>query len=217
MCVFYDISIALRRNLNLTIHLRSLPTTDPSLTQLVYSTCSIHAIEDEQVVQRALASPHATGTSVRPDPKFAQSNNKRKRSRKVQSHFRWQVVPREKVLPGWQWRGRNGDDGQDANTDAMLRAHPYARIESTQPAGVHPFRTNGFFACAFERVWLQEGEEVEEMEAEGGDKVDIEHTKATQTSRVPSQPQSQSQSQSQSSRARKRQRQKANATSKAAE
>lgn len=47
----------------------------------------------------------------------------------------------------------------------MLRAHPYARIKSTSEdndeavGGVHPLRTNGFFACAFEKVWLDDGED----------------------------------------------------------
>ncbi|CAO1625051.1 unnamed protein product [Sympodiomycopsis kandeliae] len=170
----------------------------PSLNHFVYSTCSIHSIEDEQVVHRALQSVHAQGEYL------THSNKKRKQGQK-HKRYQWKVVPRQHVLPGWQWRGVHDEDGdarQDEQTDqGMIRAHPYTRIDSNQEArgGTHVLRTNGFFACAFERIWI-DGQDTDTKEEEN---VKI-HT--------PDEPSGQP-----SARARKRARQKANQINKAAE
>lgn len=57
-----------------------LPPTVPSVKRIVYSTCSVHAIENEHVVRQAIKSEEAAN-----------------------GHFR--LGRREEVLPVWQRRG----------------------------------------------------------------------------------------------------------------
>jgi hypothetical protein len=67
-------------------------TTDPpvsSAKRIVYSTCSIHPEEDEQVVLSALKSPLAKTHS-------------------------WGLAPRSAVLPTWERRGRPEEMDDDA-------------------------------------------------------------------------------------------------------
>ena len=63
----------------------------PNAKRIVYSTCSIHKEEDEEVVMKALESPEAV-------------------------EYGWSIAPRSQVLPKWERRGRveatNGDAGE---------------------------------------------------------------------------------------------------------
>lgn len=125
----------------------------PRLERLVYSTCSIHRQEDEDVVFRALASPHARGKG-----------------------WKWEVASRAECLPEWPWRGERDsatsdlDQGTIRRLEGMLRAYPYALLPSSatgserseggaKPNGTtvgqdktHVLRTNGFFAACFVKV-----------------------------------------------------------------
>jgi putative methyltransferase len=57
-----------------------------SVKKIVYSTCSIHPEEDEQVVMKALASKEAKAKG-------------------------WTLAPRSQVLPKWHRRGRPSEMG----------------------------------------------------------------------------------------------------------
>lgn len=115
----------------------------PRLGRLVYSTCSVHRIEDEDVVAKALAAKEATGVS------------------KDGRRYRWTLAAREDCLPAWPWRGEEPGDGQ-----GMMRAYPSAEIAPPETEGegkrVHIYRTNGFFAACLVKVWEGEarGQEV---------------------------------------------------------
>ncbi|ORX38495.1 S-adenosyl-L-methionine-dependent methyltransferase [Kockovaella imperatae] len=72
----------------------------PSVKRIVYSTCSIHPEEDEQVVQRALSSPLARKNS-------------------------WILAQRSSVLPSWPRRGREEHFNGDADlADGVIRCIP---------------------------------------------------------------------------------------------
>ncbi|ORY35522.1 S-adenosyl-L-methionine-dependent methyltransferase [Naematelia encephala] len=75
----------------------------PAAERIVYSTCSIHAEEDEQVVMAALSSPSA-----------------RERG--------WKLAPRAEVLPAWERRGRpdemDGVEGQSGLAESVIRCLP---------------------------------------------------------------------------------------------
>ena len=60
----------------------------PNAKRIVYSTCSIHTEEDEEVVMKALESPEARD-------------------------FGWKIAPRSQVLPAWERRGRSEATGGD--------------------------------------------------------------------------------------------------------
>ncbi|CAK9785657.1 S-adenosyl-L-methionine-dependent methyltransferase [Cutaneotrichosporon oleaginosum] len=66
----------------------------PAVTRIVYSTCSIHAEEDERVVAKALKSGGG----------------------------RWRVASRASVLPAWERRGRVEELGPDA--EGVIRCLP---------------------------------------------------------------------------------------------
>jgi len=71
----------------------------PSVTKIVYSTCSIHAVENEHVVREALKSTES------------QSGN-------------FRLAPRQDVLPTWPRRGvvEEMDDPEDASS--LVRCSP---------------------------------------------------------------------------------------------
>ena len=75
----------------------------PSVTRVVYSTCSLHDRENEVVVQRALAAYHENKTSADDDKRL------------------WQVVA-PKCLEDWPRRGHAIEGLDEQVTKAMIRA-----------------------------------------------------------------------------------------------
>lgn len=75
------------------------------MTRIVYSTCSIHAIEDENVVARVLAYSRCHPTTVNGE-----------------KHV-WVLESRENVLPAWPRRGQKGElSARDA--EKVIRCAP---------------------------------------------------------------------------------------------
>ncbi|WVQ81871.1 hypothetical protein IAT38_003998 [Cryptococcus sp. DSM 104549] len=72
----------------------------PSAKRIVYSTCSIHAEEDERVVMAALQSPVAKARG-------------------------WGLAPRESVIPTWERRGRPEEmEGDEELANGVIRCLP---------------------------------------------------------------------------------------------
>ncbi|KAK4688804.1 25S rRNA (cytosine2278-C5)-methyltransferase, partial [Tremellales sp. Uapishka_1] len=72
----------------------------PSVKKVVYSTCSIHPEEDEQVVYKALKS-------------------------KIGLEKGWRLEGRENVLASWERRGRKDEfDGDEEMADSVIRCQP---------------------------------------------------------------------------------------------
>ncbi|KAF7424276.1 hypothetical protein PC9H_009582 [Pleurotus ostreatus] len=71
----------------------------PAVQRIVYSTCSIHALENEHVVKEALASDEAV------------SNN-------------FQLAPKEDVLPTWPRRGLPSEMNAPESAESLIRCSP---------------------------------------------------------------------------------------------
>ncbi|KAI6025592.1 S-adenosyl-L-methionine-dependent methyltransferase [Pisolithus orientalis] len=71
----------------------------PAVQKIAYSTCSIHAIENEQVVNQALNSEEA-----------------------VQAGFK--LAPRAQTLPTWHRRGKREDMDCQDNAESLIRCSP---------------------------------------------------------------------------------------------
>lgn len=98
----------------------------PSLQRFTYSTCSVHAEENEHVVKAVLASPEA----VEGD---------------------WTLAPRSDVLPTWPHRGQpEACDGDEDMAQCLVRCTPGGTVACAE-SDVHRDATNGFFVCCFVR------------------------------------------------------------------
>ncbi|EMD34155.1 hypothetical protein CERSUDRAFT_55626 [Gelatoporia subvermispora B] len=71
----------------------------PSVRRIVYSTCSIHATENEHVVRQALQTEEALGAGFR-------------------------LAPREQVLPQWKRRGISEEMNSPADAQSVVRCSP---------------------------------------------------------------------------------------------
>ncbi|KAK0554142.1 hypothetical protein OC846_002231 [Tilletia horrida] len=124
----------------------------PRLQRVVYSTCSIHAEEDEHVVLAALGSEEAKRGG-------------------------WKLMSRKQVLPDWPIRGRPEECNSDTEiADSVIRCVPggdEGRVEGVEPGSVHVEASNGFFVAGFERSLEDEAEAEAEAEA-GTDTEDAE-------------------------------------------
>jgi putative methyltransferase len=69
-------------------------TSVSAVKKIVYSTCSIHPEEDEQVVMKALASKEGKARG-------------------------WTLAPRSMVLPKWHRRGRSAEMGDNEGTQLL--------------------------------------------------------------------------------------------------
>ena len=103
----------------------------PGLRRLVYSTCSIHHEENEDVVMHALASDVATSRG-------------------------WTLAPARDVLPSWPTRGLvEHCDGQTEAAASMIRCDPGGAQSASDKDGaagsVDMEATNGFFLACFGR------------------------------------------------------------------
>lgn len=99
----------------------------PNLERFTYSTCSVHAEENEHVVRQVLTSPEAR-----------------------QGH--WSLAPRSDVIPTWPSRGlAEACGGDETMADCFVRCTPGGQIECADNS-VHCDATNGFFVCCFVRT-----------------------------------------------------------------
>lgn len=93
----------------------------PALQRLVYSTCSIHRVENEQVVLKALSLPEAVG---------------------------WRMASPSECFPDWPWRGEGEEEECKsmlrAYPDSRIDA---TSVKRGQGQLSHINRTNGFFAA----------------------------------------------------------------------
>lgn len=80
-------------------------TAVPNVSRIVYSTCSIHAVEDENVVARVLAYSRAHPIKIGGVP------------------HAWVLEPRDNVLPAWPRRGMAGELCA-ADADKVIRCAP---------------------------------------------------------------------------------------------
>ncbi|SPO30471.1 uncharacterized protein UTRI_06401 [Ustilago trichophora] len=100
----------------------------PSLRKVVYSTCSIHPQENEEVVIRALDTEEA-------------------------KQYGWTLAPRKMVIPSWPVRGDKetciklaGKQTGEKVADSVIRCKPGGMGEGDKP---HVESCNGFFVACF--------------------------------------------------------------------
>lgn len=96
----------------------------PALEKVVYSTCSIHAEENENVVMKALDSEEA-------------------------SERGWTLARREDVIPSWKVRGdRKVCEGREEVAESVIRCIPGGVGDGDKP---NVESCNGFFVACFVR------------------------------------------------------------------
>lgn len=100
------------------------PQPVSSAKRVVYSTCSIHPEEDEQVVIKALNSP------------TAKQNN-------------WTLAPRSEVLPAWERRGRPEEMGGDRGVYCSMGPLTIDLADGVIRCMPGEDKTNGFFVACF--------------------------------------------------------------------
>ena len=101
----------------------------PNVTRIVYSTCSVHALENEHVVQAVLDTEEA----------------------KV---GKFTLAPQNEVLPTWQRRGLDGqlsDNGKSEMFPFGTSLNPSVSDNAASLVRCLPGedRTNGFFVACF--------------------------------------------------------------------
>ena len=104
----------------------------PSLQKVVYSTCSIHAQENENVVIRALATEEA-------------------------KQHGWTLAPRRDVIPSWPVRGDKTackNAGREDVADAVIRCVPGGTGDGDKP---NTESCNGFFVACFVKAGSRAG------------------------------------------------------------
>ncbi|KAI9152566.1 hypothetical protein H9P43_009358 [Blastocladiella emersonii ATCC 22665] len=106
----------------IVLHAMKFPAAD----LVSYSTCSVHAQENEHVVAAVLAA----------NPRF-------------------ELAPRDRVLPAWPHRGDTGQGLSDEDANKVVRAAPEDG-------------TNGFFVALFQRRKAAKVETDEEFTVENG-------------------------------------------------
>lgn len=102
------------------------------MQRIVYSTCSVHAIENEHVVRQALKMEEATSGGFR-------------------------LAPRKEVLPKWHRRGIPNEmdaPGALSVVDLLLKLRPPLRLEDAEAlvrCSPGEDATNGFFVSLIMR------------------------------------------------------------------
>ncbi|SPO31575.1 uncharacterized protein UTRI_06401_B [Ustilago trichophora] len=121
----------------------------PSLRKVVYSTCSIHTQENEEVVIRAL------------DTEEAKQNG-------------WTLAPRKMVIPSWPVRGDQemciklaGKQAGEEVANSVIRCKPGGVGEGDKP---HVESCNGFFVACFIKGDAAETAAADEQAAVGSRK-----------------------------------------------
>jgi len=130
----------------------------PSVVKIVYSTCSIHAIENEHVVREALKCTEALAG-------------------------KFELAPQQDVLPTWPRRGLPNEMDNPADASSLIRCSP--DHDATNGFFVSCFiRSDGTDNSDTSRKRKEmEGAEVERPEGNGSNKRKKKRKKSKHTER----------------------------------